>query len=703
MSAPKLVPEPCDAAPAEDFRELAILYELTSVLGESLDVQRSLEQFVALLARAAGADVAALFLDEHGEAHLEGARLRVAAGVPRPRWSEANVPAALADELLTAPEGSLDSWRNAPAPWHGDLFPWLARRLGRVTVACVHTGARALGALVLARFDGGPAGPCSPRLLARLARRVALVVDHARVYAQLANARLVTAVENAADAIEIADADGRIQYVNAAFETMTGFRREEAVGHTALELMRSQRHPRAFYDEIHRTIAAGRVWRGQLFGRRRDGTVREQEAVISPVFDDHGRVSSFVSVKRDVTDRRKLETRLAQNDRLAALGTLAAGVAHEINNPMTYVVGGLEVAGQLLASGALERDPAGTAAELREVLGDALEGAERVRHIVRGLKDFARPADGENGRTLVQRAIHTAAQMVQNEIRHRARFVVECDETATAAMRESALVQVVLNLLLNAAQAIRPGSVEENEIRVTCRPDADGHVLLSIRDTGAGMDADTLDRIFDPFFTTKRVGEGTGLGLSVCHGIVKAVGGEIHVESEPGRGAELTVTLPSAGPMPAMRACTDEGDETQRRARVLLVDDEPLIGQMIRRVLRDHDVTVCTSGREGLAAWLTGAPFDLALCDLMMPDLTGMEFHAQARQLAPGREDRILFITGGTFTPEAEAFVAGLARPPLEKPFAAARLLAIVREQLRRNAGLPEVDEPLRLEGTGGA
>lgn len=214
------------------------------------------------------------------------------------------------------------------------------------------------------------------------------------------------------------------------------------------------------------------------------------------------------------------------------------------------------------------------------------------------------------------------------------------------------------------------------------------------------MDADTLDRIFDPFFTTKRVGEGTGLGLSVCHGIVKSVGGEIDVESEPGRGSTLTLTLPSAGPAPLIVPCERDDEVATRPARILLVDDEPLIGQMIRRVLRDHDVTVCTSGREGLAAWLGDEPFDLALCDLMMPDLTGMEFYAQARQHAPGLEDRILFITGGIFTPEAEEFVAGLARAPLEKPFAAARLLALVQEQLRRNAGLPETDELQLLEET---
>jgi PAS domain S-box-containing protein len=683
------------------FRELAILYELTSVLGESLDLDESLDALVDRLSRVVAADVVAVFLARPCDATLTGAPLRMAAGLARPRWPEARVPVGLAARLAAAPDEVLESDPAHPDPWLGALFPWLAGRLGRAIAVCLHTSARVLGVLVLARLDDAPFAAWTHRLLVRLCRRAALVVDHARVSEQLAHARLLTAVDNAADGIVITDAEGRIQYVNPAYELLTGYGRDDALGRSAPDLIRSDRHGQDHYDEIWSSLRSGRIWRGPLWCRRKDGTLVELETVLSPVFDERGAITSYVSVKRDVSEQRKLAARLAQADRLTSLGTLAAGMAHEINNPLTYLMGSLEYADQLLAAGPLDD---ATVAELREALRDAFDGAERVRHIVRGLKDFTHSAEGGPGAAHVRRAVDIAAKMVQGELRHRARFVVDCQPDILVGLREGALVQVLVNLLLNAAQAIAPGAAEENEIRVRCRGDGEGRVVISVWDTGEGMDEETLSRIFDPFFTTRRVGEGTGLGLSVCHGIVKAVGGEISAESQRGRGSSLTVALPSADPPPVELPSPETPVEQPRRARILLVDDEPLVGQMIRRVLRAHDVTVCTGGREGLAAWLTGGPFDLALCDLMMPDLTGMEFYRQTRQLAPGREDRILFITGGTFTPEAEAFVARLPRPPLEKPFSAPTLLACVRGMLDR---APEADvpapEPLPSEDTGAA
>ncbi|MEW5847401.1 MAG: PAS domain S-box protein [Myxococcota bacterium] len=286
---------------------------------------------------------------------------------------------------------------------------------------------------------------------------------------------------------------------------------------------------------------------------RRDGTEVVVEGAAVPVVVDAE--PALLVVGRDVTEARQLRAKMVQLDRLVSVGTLAAGVAHEVNNPLAYLLSNLDFALERVAhelslhSAATERTTEGGAQvafleELLASLRDARDGAERVRKISRDLKTFAR-GDGEGRRPVcVERVLDVAINMTRNQLVHRARLTRSQGEPAPVMANEGQLAQVFVNLLVNGAQAIRSGRPGENEIHVSTSM-VGGNVVVMIRDTGAGIAPEALQRIFEPFFTTKPVGEGTGLGLSICFGIVRDLGGDITVKSDVGAGTEVTVTLPA--------------------------------------------------------------------------------------------------------------------------------------------------------------
>jgi len=247
------------------------------------------------------------------------------------------------------------------------------------------------------------------------------------------------------------------------------------------------------------------------------------------------------------------------------------------------------------------------------------------------------------------------------------------------------LGQVFLNLLINAAQAIPEGQVEKNEIRVVTRSDDLGRAIVEVRDSGSGISPDVVGRIFDPFFTTKPIGIGTGLGLSICRSIVTALGGVIAVESQVNKGTVFRVTLPSAPEAKDDGDLPSSGRANQgRRGRVLVVDDERAIGQSIRRILMsEHEVVVFTRAQHARDLIAQGDRFDVILCDLMMPEMTGMDLHASLVAMAPDQAERIVLLTGGAFTSTARHFLESVPNLRIEKPFDSANLRAIIRSLVR--------------------
>jgi len=254
---------------------------------------------------------------------------------------------------------------------------------------------------------------------------------------------------------------------------------------------------------------------------------------------------AVVMYMRDITEARRLEKQLQFTDRMASVGTLAAGVAHEINNPLTYVLANLDLIDDELQIRA-EIVGAKGLAEFRELIDEAREGAFRVRSIVRELRVFARPDEQKVVPVDLQQTIESVSKMAMNEIRHRARFITDFTPTPNVHANPNHLSQVILNLLVNAAHAIPTGNVDANEVRVRTGVDASGLVMVEVTDTGVGIGFDILDRIFDPFFTTKDPGVGTGLGLSICHSLITAMGGQIKVDSIVDEGTTFRVMLPSS-------------------------------------------------------------------------------------------------------------------------------------------------------------
>jgi len=403
------------------------------------------------------------------------------------------------------------------------------------------------------------------------------------------------------------------------------------------------------------------------------GRRRQVEVAVTPgILPGRGLVAL-----RDVTDTRLLQARLALADRLASVGTLAAGVAHELNNPLAYVSANLaflsdrlERVGRLLAGAHPAPSDADLARELGDAVREARDGAERMRVSVRDLRTFSRAEDDQSGAVDLAPVIASCINVAWPEIRRRARLTRDLAPVPPVHGNAARLGQVFLNLLVNAAQAIPDGAPDRHEIRVVTRALPDGRVAAEVRDTGCGIPAEHLARVFDPFFTTKPPGVGTGLGLAICHGIVTGLGGAFEVESAPGAGATFRVLLRCAsgsavscgGPAPAQAP--------RARARVLVVDDEPLVATVLQRTLQaDHDVVAVGSARAALDRLGRGERFDAVLCDLLMPGMSGMELHRTLVAAGDPHARRMLFLTGGAFTAPARAFLDATGADCLEKPF----------------------------------
>jgi signal transduction histidine kinase len=390
-------------------------------------------------------------------------------------------------------------------------------------------------------------------------------------------------------------------------------------------------------------------------------------------------------------ERKRMREQLLISERMASVGLLAAGVAHELNNPLAILLANLELAAEQLTRMAGRGSGAGATAsavvptEVGELIRDAQEAAERMRLIVRDLGGLSRSSDDDKqGPVELTRVLESAIRMTANEVRHRAQLVRDYGSMPMVKGSEAKLAQVFINLIVNAAHAIPEGRAASNEIRIASRTDAAGHAVVEIRDTGAGIAPAVLPRIFDAFFTTKTGGAGTGLGLAICHRIITGYGGGITAESAPGKGSVFRIILPAVAalPMPAAPAAIEAVGA--RRGRVLVVDDERLLGISIQRILEaEHEVTSVTTAREAIALLGDGAPFDIVLCDLMMPEMTGMELYRELARRSPAQANKFVFMTGGAFTEDASRFLGEIPNPAIEKPLKASRLRDLVRGLLQ--------------------
>jgi PAS domain S-box-containing protein len=491
--------------------------------------------------------------------------------------------------------------------------------------------------------------------------------------------------ENLNDAVVLIDLAGLVLDWNMSSERLFGYSKSDAQGRNYRELLRiedAEATPAAILAAIKRY---GR-WNREMAALRKDGTQCFTEATVVPLRDKEGRHLASLAVHRDIGERRAMQAQLVVASRMASVGTLAAGVAHEINNPLAFINANLVWLREQLEAKRAELGQANFE-ELDAVVSEARTGIERISGIVRDLKAFSR-VESEDAATPVdiRKALAFAAKMADKELRQRARVVTELEDVPPVLGSEGRLGQVFLNLLINAAQAIPDGAAASNEIRIRCLR-RDRMVVVEVSDTGRGIPAELEARIFDPFFTTKPVGEGTGLGLSVCHGIVRELGGEISVHSEVGKGSTFSVKLPAHLPAGVSLGIPTIAETGRPGARLLVVDDEPFICSAIQRLLRrEHAVTTVTSAREALALVSAGQRFDVILSDLMMPEMSGEGLLQALREVAPDQARRLVIMTGGAFTPRSEEFLRSLDLPHLTKPLTLESLRAAIRSALETSS-----------------
>lgn len=452
---------------------------------------------------------------------------------------------------------------------------------------------------------------------------------------------------------------GEVLEANDQFLNMLGYTREEFEQN---KITWQNLTPPEFQEVSKKAVSQlKRSGRAQPFEKeylRKDGS-RIPVLVAATLIDDE--CGECITVVLDLSEKKKIESLLLMSDRMIAMGTLAAGVAHEVNNPLAFILTNLD----LLSEEVRDSEKAG------KLVRAISEGVVRIRDIVRNLKSFSRPDDRLTPVDITE-IVELSLTMADNEIRHRATVKRDYRAAPKVTANKTRLGQVFLNLLINAAQAIREGRSNENEICVLIDQNENGEVVVQIKDSGCGMSEQTLKRAFEPFFTTKPLGEGTGLGLAMCHGIIRGLGGRINVESEYGRGSTFTVVLPpsdgkeQAHANEVVSAIVSES----KGAKVLLVDDEvELTAALTNGLKKDHMPQSVNSAMAALDLLEREKEFDVIFCDLMMPDMSGVDFYEQVKKRFPHLADRIVFITGGAFTSRTQEFLHEVPNMILEKPF----------------------------------
>ena len=660
--------------------ELIVLAGLADTVLKHRDVDVALDEALATCFDAGGVAVGALYLLE------AGGGLRVRALGSDPAWQASPELATLFGheawlrELIAAGRSLHVPSPEAPRELAEELLERCAGKA--VQVVTIAAAGRPLGALLMVA-RGRELEPEDWRAFALgLATQIGQVLALARAYGEreaaerraAEHAALLAAVVDAApDVILQVGVDGVIQFAN---RHVRGQAPAEIVGKSFFAQLPAEQGA-AIREIFDRVVATGEPGGYETQGTTPDGSHGWYQVRLGAARAD-GRVVAVVVVARDISEAKRTEMQLMLADRMASVGTLAAGVAHEINNPLASVIANLDMGiddvNQLGQRMQLPPD-------LVEVLGDARTSADRVREIVYDLKLFSRAQEDTRGAVDVEHVLDSTVRMAWNELRHRAKVIKAYGKVPRVDANESRLGQVFLNLIVNAAQAIPEGSRERNEIRISTLVRGD-RVVVAIADTGSGIPEHVRPRLFTPFFTTKPIGVGTGLGLAISHRIVAGLGGTIELDSTIGKGSEFRVVLPvTSGALPAITQKVPTAVAATRRGNLLIVDDDETLAHAMRRFLSaEHEVIAVTSARAALDLLEQGRRFDVILCDVMMPQITGVDFHGRVAALDPRLAERIVFATGGAFTQTAREFLDRVTNRRIEKPFDMKALRALVNQ-----------------------
>ncbi len=498
------------------------------------------------------------------------------------------------------------------------------------------------------------------------------------------HSRLIKAIEQTGDSIVITDKDGDILYVNPAFERITGYSKEEVLGKNP-RFLKSDHHDRTFYKAIWKTLKGGNVWAGRFINKKKDGTLFEEAATISPILDTEGKINNYVSVKRDITDRVELEKQLREAQKLEAIGTLAGGIAHDFNNILTAIIGFGQIVMHALPEGSALRK------NQEEVVLASLRAADLVKLIL----TFSRRCEQQVQPHSVQLVVKEALNLLRASIPSTIVINQEIDKSCGSVLADPTRIhQVVMNLCTNASHAMRekggvlsvilkPLVIHTDDVPHIIGLEPGPYVCLEVSDTGHGMESVVADRIFEPYFTTKATGEGTGLGLSLVHGIIKDIGGTITVASKVGEGTTFRIYLPMIESETTTRKAPADNAIPVGTEHILIVDDDPTIVTLEKLMLESLGYQV-SSFNTSTQAWhafeADPQQFDLVISDVTMPVMNGPQL---AHKMFTARPDiPIIFCTGySDILDEDEAMVLG-AKGFIGKPILREKLAKIIRKIL---------------------
>jgi two-component system NtrC family sensor kinase len=543
-------------------------------------------------------------------------------------------------------------------------------------------GDRLIGMIALDRQEPGFYTEEHARLALAFAAQAAVAIENARLYAEL-QARMremQTILDHVPLSITLLDTEMKYVLVNKFAEEKEGYRLDEIRDQRCHEAWGQARPCEGCPAQLALENGEAHRWEGEIFA----GYIAEEVCV--PIKDEQGRIQGILNIRQDVTDRRRLQAQLLQSGRLSAAGQLISGVAHELNNPLTSIMGYAE----------LVRRETGVDKAIKADLQKIYEQAERSAHIVRKLLTFARQYPPLREKTDINHIIEQTIEFLSYQL-DVDNITVILDLASNLPYTQAdvhQLQQAFLNIINNAHQAMKQAHDRGTLTVRTGLVDEGQAIRITFADDGPGMSPDIITRIFDPFFTTKDIGKGTGLGLSICYGIVSEHGGSIWAESEPGQGATFFVELPVARKNDTeTKQQTDKKDPLVRPhvppRRILIIEDELPIAGLLSRILKleGHTTDLTTDGNQALAR-IRRAHYNAIICDLKMPGLSGQEFYQRLVEMDSPLVQRIIFITGDVINPETQTFLEKTGRPCISKPFLQEDVLAIVRQIFREN------DEP---------
>ena len=498
--------------------------------------------------------------------------------------------------------------------------------------------------------------------------------------------KLSCAVEQSADIIFITNSKGIIEYVNPAFEALSGYSREEVLGQTPA-ILKSGQQPPALYRELWETIRSGDIYRSILVNRKKDGGVYYIDESISPIRDSAGEITHFVSNGRDLTDRLHLEAQLLQAQKMDAIGRLAGGVAHDFNNLLTIITSYSELALDSVVSGSP------TQTRLQEILSAARRAAELTRQLLAFSRQQPQALRVAELNPVVGGIVKTLHRLIGEDIEL---IFVPGEELGRIRLDPVQIEQILMNLASNSRDAMPQGgqlTIQTSDVQLdeqyVDRKNAiiplGRYAVLTVTDTGAGIPADHLSHVFEPFYTTKPSGKGTGLGLATVYGIVKQNHGFVWVYSEPGMGTTFKIYLPCVANQPVTPEIPQITCESVLRGNetVLLVEDEEALRRAAAEFLSLRGYTVLEA-RDGLDALSVtknhGSTIHLAITDVVMPHMSGGQLANELDTLRP--ETRVLFVSGYAGQTVLDHKVVNVENNFLQKPFTLTQLAHKVRAVL---------------------